>query len=38
MIKVTKSQAQRIDRLCANVFAMDDKWIDALYQRVCKWQ
>lgn len=27
MIKVTKSQAQRIDRLCANVFVMDDKWI-----------
>ena len=27
MIKVTKPQAQRIDRLCSVVFAMDDKWI-----------
>lgn len=27
MIKITKSQAQRIDRLCSIVFAMDDKWI-----------
>lgn len=27
MIKITKVQAQRIDRLCSIVFAMDDKWI-----------
>ena len=27
MIKVTKPQAERIDRLCSVVFAMDDKWI-----------
>ncbi|MDP0346717.1 DUF5710 domain-containing protein [Glaesserella parasuis] len=27
MIKITKWQAKRIDKLCSSVFAMDDKWI-----------